>query len=97
MSNLRNLPEQTRKTIFDIVSRANTDAAFKQQLDSSPIATLEAAGLSADVAEQVKAYNPETDVEAGDVEGYMRCQDGTCWNITFVSICPGSCWITRNY
>jgi hypothetical protein len=94
MSHLRNLPDQTRKTIFDILTRANNDETYKQQLDANPVATLEAAGLSSDVAEQVKAFNPETDAETGDVEGYMRCQDGTCWDITFRSICPGTCFIT---
>jgi|GEM_PF-1997785 len=94
MSNLRNLPDETRKVIFDIISRANADPGFVDQLQNDPLVTLEAAGLGTDVAKQVKTFNPETDANEGEVEGYARCQDGTCWNITFRSICPGTCWVT---
>ena len=94
MSNLRNLPDDTRQTIFDIISRANTDPGFSEQLQTNPLATLQAAGLSTDVAKQVQAYNPETDANDTEVEGYRYCADGTCWNFTFPSICPGTCFIT---
>ncbi len=92
MSDLTTLPDDIRKKIVDINTRANQDDEFRQRLSEDPMGTLSAAGLPTDAAQTVIDFEPAQ--AQGEVEGYMRCVDGTCWDITYSSICPGSCWIT---
>lgn len=90
MSDTHRLPDETRAKIVDLVKRYQSDEEFAQRLKHSPIPTLEDAGLSAQTAETVMSM-AHLD-SAGEVEGYQRCQDGTCW--FWVSICPGTCRVT---
>lgn len=92
MSDLTKLPDEIRTKIRDINARANDDAEFRQRLSDDAMGVLTAEGLPTEAAQAVIDFDPTQ--ASGDVEGYMRCADGTCWDITFSSICPGSCFIT---
>lgn len=93
MTELTRLPDEIREKIRDINARANEDETYRQQLRDDPMGTLTAAGLSPDAAQTVVAYEPREE----EVEAYRMCLDGTCWDITFSSICPGTCFVTSFY
>jgi hypothetical protein len=85
MSNHAPQPDAIRNTIRGIVARSDRDAEFRQHLLADPLHQLLAAGVPADAANAILAYESST---AGDeVEGYLRCVDTTC----IISICPGTC------
>lgn len=92
MSNLRQLPDDVRHKIVDVVERANNDDAFSQQLSNDPMGTLTAAGLPTSAAQAVIDYNPTGDEP--EVEGYRYCKDGTCWFIDWSSVCPATCFVS---
>lgn len=92
MSDLTQLPDDIRSRIRDINARANEDTEFRQRLSNDPMGTLTAEGLPTEAAQAVLAFDPNQ--AQSDVEVYMRCADGTCWDITYSSACPGSCFIT---
>lgn len=94
MSALTTLPEEIRIRIRDINARANQDTEFHQRLNNDPMAVLTAEGLPTEAAQAILDFDPTQ--AAGDVEAYMRCADGTCWDITWSSHCPGSCYVTIN-
>jgi hypothetical protein len=79
--------ENYRNIAESLVQRAETDQAFAQQAKQDPVGTLTAAGIPADVAQQMLAGGAESGAE---VAGYMRCADLTCWT----SECPESCYIS---
>lgn len=78
--------------IRDINARANQDAEFHQRLNNDPVAVLTAEGLPTEATQAVLDFDPTQ--APSDVEAYMRRADGTCWDITWSSHCPGSCYVT---
>lgn len=94
MSNLRQLPDDVRHKIVDVVAKANNDTEFSQRLSNDPMGTLTAAGLPTYAAQAVLDYNPTEDAAAAEVEGYRACADGTCWFVDWSSVCPGTCFAT---
>lgn len=91
MTDLTQLPDEIRAKIRDINTRANEDETYRQQLRDDPMGTLQAAGLPADAAQTVVDFEPQEE----EVAAYRMCIDGTCWDITISSICPGTCFVTQ--
>ena len=83
---LTTLPEDIGARIRDINARANQDAEFHQRLNNDPVAVLTAEGLPTEATQAVLDFDPT--LAPSDVEAYMRCADGTCWDINLVQPLP---------
>jgi hypothetical protein len=79
--------EQYRAKAEELVQRAERDQAFAQQAKADPLGALTAAGIPADAAQRL--LQGEGGAE-GEVAGYMRCRDTTCWS----SECPATCYVS---
>jgi hypothetical protein len=80
--------EQYRAKAEELVQRAERDSGFARQAKANPLGTLTAAGIPEDAAQQMLQGGASAD--GGEVAGYVRCADLTCW----ISACPGTCYIS---
>jgi hypothetical protein len=66
--------QRARQTAQGLLTRLNSDPAFKQQVEQDPIHTLTAAGLPGPGAEE---FIRETGI-GSEVMGYRECSE-SCW------------------